>query len=83
MGALVFTFAVSAKPAEPLAPAAPNMPACFAGVVTAQNGAPLPGMTVVARGVSGYWNGRQVSTVSDSQGRYGWDRREPLLCPGI
>ena len=67
--ALVFAGTVTAARAQPLAPDVPNLPHCFCGTVTTNRGVPLPGMTVVARAVSGYWTG-QVTTSVNLQGQY-------------
>jgi len=75
---LAFAVAVSANPAEPLAPA-DFFPHCFYGAVATDHSVPLPGMLVVARAVTGDWGGTTTGTV-DAMSRYGY---APSFCvPG-
>lgn len=67
--AMVFAGTVSAMPAQPLSPDVPSLPHCFWGTVSTNRGIPLPGTTVVARAVAGYWTG-QVSTTVTAQSQY-------------
>ena len=69
---LAFAVAVSAKPAEPLAPEIPNLPHFFYGNVTTDMGTPLPGMLVTAQAVTGSWTGISATTV-DAMSSYGYE----------
>ena len=68
---LAFAVAVSATPAEPLAPQIPNLPHYFYGYVTTDLGTPLPGMLVTAQAVTGSWTGASATT-TDSMSKYGY-----------